>query len=345
MKAVSWEGGQSFRLRDLPGPAAEPERIVVRVEAASVCGSDFCMDDFGVTPPLVLGHEVAGTVAEIGSGVSAVSVGDRVALDPVQRCGACWCCTHGVAHLCTNCRHLGWDATPGGWAEYVAVDAANAYAIPEGVGFVAASLVEPLAVCYQSFQRAPLSPGDRVLIIGDGPFGFLHAQLAAVLGAGRIILAGHHDQRLARIAAKTGAVTCNTHDQDIGAALKAAVDGPGVDVVIEASGSGSALNAGVEALRPRGTLVIFSQIWQPEALDMARIHALELSVLGCCRSSNAYAPCMDLMAHDRVDTMGLVDVAVPLTDFADAFDALRHRKAETFKAVLLPQGPSERDRA
>jgi len=337
MKALVWRGGNSFEIEDLPQPQAEPGRIVVEVEAAAICGSDFHMDDFGVTPPLVLGHEVAGTVSEVGEGVRGLSVGDRVALDPVQRCGACWCCTHDIEHLCTDYRHLGWDATPGGWAGYVAIDGANAHVVPPEVSFAAACLAEPLAVCYESFQRAGLRQGDQVLVIGDGPFGFLHAQLAKALGAGKVIVAGHHDQRLARIAAHTQAAICNTHSQELRDVLDAEVAAPGLDIVIEASGSGAAPHAGIEALRPRGTLVVFSYIWQPEALDMGIIHARELNVLGSCRSLNAYGPCLDLLGRGEVDTQALIDLKLPLEGYAEAIGALTQRKAEVFKAVFAPQ--------
>jgi len=337
MKALVWRGGRTFRVEDVPEPRPEGGEIVVKVEAAAVCGSDFHMDDFGSAPPLVLGHEVAGTVAEVGPGVDGPRVGDRVALGPVVRCGNCWCCTHGVDHLCTNFRHLGWGDMPGGWAEFVAIDAANAHSIAEGVSFVAASLAEPMAVCYESFQRAGLKCRDQVLIIGDGPFGFLHAQVAKALGAGTMIVAGHHDHRLARIAEHTQAITCNTHNCALEEVLAAHVPVPGVDIVIEASGSGSAPRTGIDVLRPRGTLVIFSYIWQPEALDLGAIHMRELNVLGSCRSLKAFEPCLDLLSRGLLDTAALVDLELPLVDHEQAARALEERKADVFKVVFLPQ--------
>ena len=337
MKALVWHGGHNFAVEECPEPRVEPGRIVVKVEAAAICGSDFHMDDFGATPPLILGHEVSGTVAGVGEGASAFSVGDSVALDPVQRCGACWCCTHGIGHLCENYRHLGFGDTPGGWAEYVAIDAANAYPLPEGIGFAAACLVEPLAVCYESFERGGLLPGDKVLIIGDGPFGFIHAQMAKALDAGRIIVAGHYNKRLSRIAAETGAITCNTHHQDLQEILNSQVGGPGIDIVIEATGAGASPNVGIKALRPRGTIVIFSYIWEPQALDMSTIQMNELSVLGSCRSLNAYGPSLDLLGAGKVNTEAVVDLQLPLSEHKKAIEKLSQNKEEVFKVVFLPQ--------
>jgi threonine dehydrogenase-like Zn-dependent dehydrogenase len=208
MKALVWKGGQSFSLDEMPVPKPGAGQVVVKVAAAAICGSDFHLADFGAQPPLIPGHEVSGTVAELGLGVNGLRLGDRVALDPVQRCGSCWACRNGVDHLCINCRHLGDRQVPGGWAEYVAVDAANAYPLGQNVSFLEASLSEPAAVCYESFMRAQLKAGQSVLVIGDGPFGFLHAQLAHTLGAAKVIVAGHHDKRLECIAAVSGALVC-----------------------------------------------------------------------------------------------------------------------------------------
>lgn len=336
MKALVWHGGLDFRMEDIPAPAVEPGRIVVKVEAAAVCGSDFHMDDFGAKPPLVLGHEVSGTVSALGKNVRGFKVNDRVTLNPVQYCGTCWCCKHGIQHLCQNYRHLGDAKIPGGWAEYVAIDARNAYHIPENVDFMAAALTEPAAVCYESFKRADLKPGKSVLIIGDGPFGFLHAQIARARQAGKIIVAGHYDQRLARIQKKTRAIVCNTHHQDILKVVETEIGLPGVDVVIEATGAGLSPNIGLKVLRPRGTMVVFSYIWKPEALTMGLIHMRELNVVGACRSLNTFQPCLELMKDKKVNPGLLVDLKVPLEEYRQAIDILKQQKERVFKVVFTP---------
>jgi len=336
MKALVWKGGQTFGLSDMPEPKPTTGQVVIKVAAAAICGSDFHLADFGAQPPLIPGHEVAGTVAEIGSGVNGIMVGDRVALDPVQRCGSCWACRNGVDHLCMNCRHLGDREVPGGWAQYVAVDAANVHKIAQNVNFSEACLAEPTAVCYQSFMRAQLKAGQSVLIIGDGPFGFLHAQLARALGAAKVVVAGHYDKRLERIAAVSGALVCNTHDHSLEELLAREVGAPGVDVAIEATGATRSPNIGVRVLRPRGTLVVFSYVWKPEALDMGMVHMRELNVLGTCRSLAAFEPCLRMVADGRLNTSVLVNLQVPLAEGQTAMEELRKRKGDVFKVVLLP---------
>ena len=203
MKAVLWTGGETFELQDVPEPIPKPGQVVVEVRAAAICGTDFHYADFKSTPPIIPGHEVAGVIVDKCADTSGLPIGEAVALNPVQRCGDCYACRQGIDHLCLNTRHLGGEKAPGGWAEYVAADAANTYRLPGGVSFAAAALAEPAAVCYQSFLRAQCRPGQDVLILGDGPFGFLHAMIANILGARTVIVAGHHDERLQRIADRT----------------------------------------------------------------------------------------------------------------------------------------------
>jgi threonine dehydrogenase-like Zn-dependent dehydrogenase len=336
MRAIVWRGDRHFELEEIPDPVPGKNQVVVKVEVSAICGSDLHLPDFGHPPPIVPGHEAAGTVAQLGSDVSGIEEGARVTLDPVQRCGRCYSCTSGIEHLCLDTRHLGSASTTGTWAEQVAIDARNLHLVPKEVGFTAAALTEPAAVCCQSFQRAGLKAGDTVLVLGDGPFGFLHTQVAAALGAGTVICAGHYDERLKRIREKTGALTCNTRVEELQEVIDGRVAPPGVDIAVEATGSGSAPAFGLKALRPRGTLVVFSYIWKPEALDMGLIHMRELNVLGSCRSHRSFDTCLKLMAEGRIDTETLVDLAVPLEDYGRALDRLREEKENTFKVVLIP---------
>ena len=203
MKAIVWQGERRFSVETVPDPKAGPGEVVVRVEAAAVCTSDLHMSEFAAKPPLVLGHEVAGTISEIGPGVEGRRLGERVALDPVMRCGACRCCRQGIGHLCLNFRHLGWGAVAGGWAEYVVIDAVNAHPVAPSVNPSAACLAEPRP----SATRVSSAPGWRRAIAcwswETGRSASSTRRLARARGAGKIIVAGHHDRRLSRIAAQT----------------------------------------------------------------------------------------------------------------------------------------------
>ncbi|MGA2914694.1 MAG: alcohol dehydrogenase catalytic domain-containing protein [Sedimentisphaerales bacterium] len=336
MKAIFWQGGKKFELGDAPPPKPRANQVLLKVEAASICTSDFHYEDWDCKPPIIPGHEVAGTVIELGKDVRDVRKGWKVAVDPVQRCGVCELCRAGIGHLCPNTRHLGNSANPGGWAEYLAVDAANIYQIPENVSMVEAAMTEPTAVCMESFERAKFQPGQNILIFGDGVFGFIHAMFARILGANNIIVAGHYDQRLSRIAKKTGAIICNTHTANLEDVIVKVAGNLGVHLAIEATSSGAAPNLCLKALRPRGTLVLFSYIWKPEILDVALVNMKELNVLGSCRSLNCFAKCLRLMAEKKLDIEALADVQVPLAEYKKAISGLSENKKNVFKAVLLP---------
>ncbi|MCC6123974.1 MAG: alcohol dehydrogenase catalytic domain-containing protein [Pirellulales bacterium] len=338
MKAVLWTGGETFELQDVPEPIPRPGQIVVKVHASAICGTDFHYADFKSQPPIIPGHEVAGVIVDKSADVGGLTIGEAVAINPVQRCGTCYACENGIGHLCLNTRHLGGEQAPGGWAEYVTADAANAHLLPRGLSFAAAALTEPVAVCYQSFLRAQSRPGQEVLILGDGPFGFLHAVIAKLLGAKTIFVAGHYDERLRRIAEQTRAVTCNSRREDLLEIVRHRTGGLGVDLVIEATGSSDAPNLGIAALRPRGTLVIFSYIWKPCPPDFGTVSMKELNLVGSCRSRGCFDPCLAWMAEGKIPAEKLVDLRVPLAEVNLAITQLKHRKKDIFKAVLLPNG-------
>jgi 2-desacetyl-2-hydroxyethyl bacteriochlorophyllide A dehydrogenase len=335
MRAVLWQGKNKFTLSKVKKPVIGPQQVLVAVKAASICTTDFHYEDFKCVPPIVPGHEVAGVVIEAGRKVKKIKTGQRVALDPVQRCGKCVCCTGGIPHMCLHTRHLGNRTVPGGWAEFVAIDEQNAHLIPKNVDFAAAALTEPAAVCMESFNRANLRKGQSVLIIGDGTFGFIHAMLARIAGASKIVVAGHYDRRLARIKNKTSAIICNTHKKKLGE-VAGRISKDGFDIVIEATGAADSPNMGLELLRPRGTLVIFSYIWRPEILDLATVSMKELNVLGSCRSLNCFDKCLRLMGQGKLDMNGLIDIKVGLDEVGAAMERLKRDKANVFKAVLIP---------
>ncbi|HBG27970.1 MAG: hypothetical protein A2Y10_02980 [Planctomycetes bacterium GWF2_41_51] len=336
MKAVFWQGGKKFELGDVLKPKIGDNQVLIKVEAASICTSDFHYEDWDCKPPIIPGHEAAGTIAEIGNKVKNVQAGWKVTVDPVQRCGKCAMCVSGIGHLCMNTRHLGNSENPGAWAEYLAVDAANVHKVPENVSMIEAALTEPAAVCMESFERAKFQPGWDVLILGDGVFGFIHAMFAKIFGAKNIIVSGHYDERLERIAEKTDAITCNTHKENLSDIIDKVTGKIGVDLVIEATSSGAAPNIGIKALKPRGTLILFSYIWRPEILDVAIVNMNELNILGSCRSLNCFDKCLQLMAEKKLDMALLADIKVPLAKVNNAISELKKNKKNVFKAILIP---------
>lgn len=336
MKAVFWQGGKKFELGNAGQPQIRDNQVLIKVEAASICTSDFHYADWDCKPPIIPGHEAAGTIVQVGKKAENVQPGWKVAVDPVQRCGKCAMCVSGIGHLCMNTRHLGNSENPGAWAEYLAVDAANIYKVPDNVSMIEAALTEPAAVCMESFERAKFQAGWDVLILGDGIFGFIHAMLAKIFGAKNIIVCGHYDEKLQRINQKTEAITCNTHKENLKGIIDKVTNRIGVDLVIEATSSGAAPNIGIKSLKPRGTLVLFSYIWRPEIIDIATVNMNELNLLGSCRSLNCFEKCLQLMAEKKLDMAHLADIQVPLAEVNYAINELLTNKKNVFKAILLP---------
>ena len=171
-------------------PAAN--EVTVRIKACGVCGTDLHIYEGSdgaakVTPPLVLGHEFAGTIVEIGKDVKSLNVGDRVAVDPNDMCGECYFCRNGRGNFCENYTGIG-TTVDGGFAEYVTVRAKQAYKIPDQLTFVEAAMTEPVSCCLNGADLAEIRAGDDVLIFGGGPIGLMMLQLAKLAGAASIVL-------------------------------------------------------------------------------------------------------------------------------------------------------------
>ena len=175
MKAVYLKAIGQVELVDIPVPVIQEDQLLIKTGAATICTSDLNdirSNPFGIALPVVIGHEGAGMVAKVGKTVRGFQVGDRVTTHPVHPCGTCQACRDGMKHLCLNMDHFGINLQ-GTMAEYYVVRQDRARHIPDMVDFPLASLAEPVSVCLEALAQAKLSPGNSLLIIGDGPFGVL----------------------------------------------------------------------------------------------------------------------------------------------------------------------------
>ena len=196
MKAAVLQAPNVLRLAEMATPEAAPGELVLRVRAATVCGTDLRIlsgrKTKGVRFPSVIGHEFAGDVVQAGAGVTQFKVGDRVCMDPVIPCRACAYCKSGRENVCVNRQAMGYEFD-GAFAEYIripaiALAAGNVFHMPEGMSFEAAALAEPLACCINGQRNAQVGMGDSVVILGAGPIGLMHAALARAAGARQVIV-------------------------------------------------------------------------------------------------------------------------------------------------------------
>ena len=196
MKAAVIAGPQQFEIQDVPVPALEPDGVLVRVRNCGVCGSDlhFYRGEFPAAPGMRLGHEISGEVAATGEGVTGLSEGQRVAIEPVDVCRDCDYCHTGRSQLCPDRKLLG-TVIPGGLSEYVHVPAYLVHPLPEVVDFEVGALIEPLAVAVHGLRIAGLTTGERVAILGSGTIGLVSVVAARAMGASGIFTTARHQHQ------------------------------------------------------------------------------------------------------------------------------------------------------
>ena len=211
MKALVFTAPHTFEYRDVPRPEPAPDEVLVEVKACAICGSDVhgsSGENGRRIPPLVMGHEASGTIAQLGEAVQGWAVGDRVTFDSTEYCGHCWFCTHGMHNLCAQRRIVGVACTEyrknGAMAQYIAVKARTLYALSPTVSFEQGCLVEPFAVGMHAVLRSGLAAGQTAAVIGDGTIGLMTLIAAKSEGA-QVCISGHHTRPM-QLAAQLGAL-------------------------------------------------------------------------------------------------------------------------------------------
>jgi (R,R)-butanediol dehydrogenase / meso-butanediol dehydrogenase / diacetyl reductase len=258
MKAIVWNGPEEMAVEEVPEPAVEPGTVVVRPEAVGICGSEIegYLGRMGNrTPPLVMGHEFAGTVTEVGEGVDEDLIGREVAVNPLSSDGTCRLCRAGYTNLCPNRRLVGIHS-PGGFAEYALAPAQNVYPLPEGVEARAGALAEPLANGVHAV-RLGLAGGfvEHAVVVGAGTIGLMCLQAAVLEGIPEVSVVEPHEARREQ-ALELGARAAYASGEEAREALEGPTEGLGADLVVDAVGAEVTRRMAVEVLlRPGGRAV------------------------------------------------------------------------------------------
>jgi L-iditol 2-dehydrogenase len=342
--ACLYEPGD-LRVEDAPVPEAGPGDLVIRVRTCSTCGTDAKIFRFGhhhISLPRVLGHEVAGEIAEVGPEVEGWSLGDRLQIIAAIPCGVCHYCRKGQHTVCEDLESIGYQYD-GGFAEFMrvprkvlAVDGVNR--IPEHVAFEEASLTEPLACVLNGQELAQVGEGDAVVVLGAGPIGCLHVRLARARGASTVVLVDVNQGRLDLAArAEPDAMIDSTKDDPI-EAIRKMTDGRGADVVITATGVGQAQEQALEMAAPRGRISLFGGLPNDDStirFDSNLVHYGELSVFGAYGSAPHHnREALSLIADTRVRVDDLITHRMSLADVHRAIDTVI--SAEGLKVVIEP---------
>ena len=346
MKAAKFYAPGDIRLEDIDEPDVAPGQVKLRVRACSTCGTDVKISRSGhpnMSPPQVMGHEIAGEIVDVGAGVEGWAPGDRVQVIAAIPDGTCAECRAGHQAICPNQVSMGYQF-PGGFAEYMivpeqvlAVDGLNR--IPEGLSYAEASLAEPLACVLNGQELARVGDGDTVVVIGSGPIGCLHVRLARARGAARVILIDLNPDRLAAAAALVHPdLTVATDTQDPVAAVLDATDGRGADVVITAAASGRAQEQGLLMLARRGRLSLFGGLPKDAAtisVDANLVHYRELTLVGVNGSTPAHNKrALELISSGAVPVADLITHRLPLDEVLEGIEIVA--RGEAIKVTIEP---------
>lgn len=345
MRAAVFSGPNQVEVREVPTPKAGNGELVVRVRACAICGTDLRIitgrKTRGVRAPSILGHEISGEVAEVGTGAENFAVGDRVAIANVIPCGRCYPCQNGMENACENRQALGYEFD-GGFAEYVRIPAAalesgNIFKIPENLSFEEASLAEPLGCVLNGQEKLDLRPGATVVVIGAGPIGLMHVKLAKLAGARRVIVSEPLDNRRAMALASGADQVVDPRAEDLVSTVRRSTGGLGADACVLAIGVPALVNVGLSLLRRGGVLDLFAGFeGQGESTIQANlIHYNELTVRGataCSRSQ--YQRALGFIASGQVDVQGLISHRFSLDDFSSAVAAAA--SGSGMKVVVAP---------
>lgn len=348
MRALLLTSPGRLEVAEVPCPETGPGEVRIRVASCGICGSDvhgFTGSSGRRIPPLVMGHEAAGTVEQVGEGVDDLPVGTRVALDSTVFCGRCEQCLGGQENLCQSRQVLGVSCGTyrrhGCFAEQVVVPRRIVHAIPDSLGFVGAALLEPLTIALHAVRLGEASPATRsAVVVGAGTIGL--ATVAALLASGvRRVAAVDLDPERLSAARRMGAQdTFDAGRPEVAQLLNAwgrsSEDTDGADLVIEAVGNSSAVATSIGAVTRGGTVVLVGNVSPTIELPLQAVVTRQIRLQGSCASAGCYPEAIQLAADGRVDLSAFVSAVAPLAEGPAWFDRLHRREPGLVKVVLEP---------
>jgi L-idonate 5-dehydrogenase len=342
MKAAIIHAPRDLRIEEAESPAMGPRDVTVRIRAGGICGSDlhyYSHGGFGAVrlrQPMILGHEIAGEVMEVGAEVTRVRPGEQVAVNPSQPCGHCKFCLQGQPNHCLDMRFYGsamrMPHMHGGFREVLVCTEAQAVPVPAGIPLSTAAFAEPLSVCLHAARRAGPLMGQRVLVTGSGPIGALAIMVARHAGAREVIATDITDAPLA-IARQIGAAAALNTLSDPEALSRFKADKGIFDTVFEASGSAIALAGAFEVTRPGGVIVQLGLGGGEMTLPINMLVSKEINLRGTFRFHEEFEWAVDFLSSGAIDVAPLLTEIVPLEDAVRAFE-LAGDKTRAMKVQL-----------
>lgn len=345
MKAIiKRESKPGAELEVVDIPKISPNEVLVNVKVASICGTDVHIYKWNewaqnrIKPPLIIGHEFAGEVVEVGTDVKSLKVGDFVSAETHIPCNQCFQCKTGKQHICKNVSILGVDIN-GVFADYVALPEVCAWKNSDKIPFEFASVQEPLGNSVYATLEGGGVTGKKVVIFGCGPTGLFAVGVAKVSGASEIISVGKHEFRM-EIAKKMGADHILKYpDDDIVKLITEITDGEGVDVVIEMTGSQDAINQGLSVLKKGGRFTVFGIPSGKIEIDLANdIIFKGANIVGISgrKMFDTWYRVAGLLESKRIDISPVITHKFPLEEFKKGFELMMSEERKAAKILLFP---------
>ena len=331
MRAVVLEGPNQFGVKEVEKPTINQDEMLLKMERAAICGTDIRILEGKKTKdvryPSIIGHEMSGTIVEVGENVEGFKVGDRVAVANVIPCGCCPMCRRGMENVCMNRKAIGYEFD-GGLAEYVrlpeiAIKSGNIVKIPEHVSFAEGAIIEPLSCCLRGQRNVNLKFNDNVLIVGAGPIGLMHVLLAKAAGARRVIVSELNAYRRQKALDCGADIVLDPNTDDLAAVVAQETGGIGMDIIIMAIGVPALVTPTLKLARKGGAVSLFAGFAKGVMADLDPnvIHYNELKVTGSSAYKRQdYLDASEMVINGYLDLKPIVTHTYKIDDFQAAYE-------------------------
>src|ERR1700722_3610744 len=343
MKALLLSSYLNLEIAEMPPPVPGPDDVLVRVAACGICGSDVHGYDGSSRrriPPIVMGHEAAGTVTAVGAGVRNFSVGERVTFDSTISCGACDYCVRGEINLCDRRKVLGVSCADyrcaGAFAEFVIVPQHIVHRLPESLSFSEAAMLEAVSVALHAVSLSNIAPGQTALVLGAGMIGLLTLQALRVAGCSRVFVADVDPSRLKLATGLGASAALLARGTELISQISDLTDGRGVDVAWEAVGLNETVRTAIDCVRKGGAVTLVGNIESEVKLPLQKVVTRQIRLQGSCASAGEFPQAIELVARGRIQVKPLITVIAPLEEGPRWFERLHSREPNLMKVVLTP---------
>jgi L-iditol 2-dehydrogenase len=344
MKSLLLSEYNHLEIADMPLPPVGPDEVLVRVEACGICGSDVHGYDGSSgrrIPPIVMGHEAAGTVAAVGPQVRGYAEGDRVTFDSTVYCGHCSFCLSGDVNLCDKRQVIGVSCGDyrrhGAFAEFVVVPERILYHLPATISFAQAAMLEAVSVALHAVRVSEARGGETALVLGAGMIGLLTLQAARAAGCSPVLVADVDSTRL-ELAAQSGAdAIIDSSSANLLAEVHKHTGARGVDLAFEAVGRNETVAAAIDCTRKGGTVTLIGNIQPEVTLPLQKVVSRQIRLQGSCASAGEYPQAIELIANGKIVVGSLITAIAALEEGPRWFERLHAREPNLMKIILTPR--------